>query len=596
MRKRITSLILTLVMLLSLVPAMGVTASAVTTGDGTKGNPFVVNTYEDWKEKMELTGDKYIKLGADIDTSTMNGGYGLGPNDFVSAIGRSYLDLNGKKLTLKKAQLESGVSGTYFIRLIAGELIIDDSKGGGEIVGVNNVTRRYMQLIDVTRDTKLTLNSGRLYLECNPDSDTPNATILFSGTVEINGGTVSVSKWGEWDEPAAYIIRQNFALQAAGKTSSCCALINGGTFDGRVLLGAIAKDSGVADNVITGGDFKKSIYIQKDEEKTGDVPLNVSIQGGTYHYTPGYMTVTSGENAGKRESNPLHLFQFATMGFRDDMVYCDDVVYDAFKGGSLFEPDKYDMNAFASMFPKNVIITAEGQEYDYYDARYDEPQHISVNDAAFTGSSTPLDLAHLVNSHYKTITVTTLPSDALKDMKLTVGDGAPLPAQGDSTVSGDVALGSDGTLTKNVYITALGNKQLKEMYYSNPSKIDFGYRLNIFKDGVRVTDYTGDSLTYAALGDEISVSVQLRDFEFEEGVYTIRLALWPYLRGSEAQIGETLVGLWKLTAEKEPPAPVAHSITVDNGYALVSPSSTAKAGEIITVWADDRRAHNQMFT
>ena len=596
MRKRITSLLLTLVMLLSLVPAMGVTASAVTTGDGTKGNPFVVNTYEDWKEKMELTGDKYIKLGADIDTSTMNGGYGLGPNDFVSAIGRSYLDLNGKKLTLKKAQLESGVSGTYFIRLIAGELIIDDSKGGGEIVGVNNVTRRYMQLIDVTRDTKLTLNSGRLYLECNPDSDTPNATILFSGTVEINGGTVSVSKWGEWDEPAAYIIRQNFALQAAGKTSSCCALINGGTFDGRVLLGAIAKDSGVADNVITGGDFKKSIYIQKDEEKTGDVPLNVSIQGGTYHYTPGYMTVTSGENAGKRESNPLHLFQFATMGFRDDMVYCDDVVYDAFKGGSLFEPDKYDMNAFASMFPKNVIITAEGQEYDYYDARYDEPQHISVNDAAFTGSSTPLDLAHLVNSHYKTITVTTLPSDALKDMKMTVGDGTPLPAQGNSTVSGDVTLGSDGTLTKNVYITALGNKQLKEMYYSNPSKIDFGYRLNIFKDGVRVTDYTGDSLTYAALGDEISVSVQLRNFEFEEGVYTFRLALWPYLRGSEAQIGETLVGLWKLTAEKEPPAPVAHSITVDNGYALVSPSSTAKAGEIITVWADDRREFNQMFT
>ena len=596
MRKRITSLLLTLVMLLSLVPAMGVTASAATTGDGTKGNPFVVNTYEDWKEKMELTGDKYIKLGADIDTSTMNGGYGLGPNDFVSAIGRSYLDLNGKKLTLKKAQLESGVSGTYFIRLIAGELIIDDSKGGGEIVGVNNVTRRYMQLIDVTRDTKLTLNSGRLYLECNPDSDTPNATILFSGTVEINGGTVSVSKWGEWDEPAAYIIRQNFALQAAGKTSSCCALINGGTFDGRVLLGAIAKDSGVADNVITGGDFKKSIYIQKDEEKTGDVPLNVSIQGGTYHYTPGYMTVTSGENAGKRESNPLHLFQFATMGFRDDMVYCDDVVYDAFKGGSLFEPDKYDMNAFASMFPKNVIITAEGQEYDYYDARYDEPQHISVNDAAFTGSSTALDLARLVNSHYKTITVTTIPENSLKDMTLKVGsDGEALSAQGNSAVSGDVALGSDGNLTKTVYITARGNKQLKEMCYSNPSKIDFGYRLNIFKDGVRVTDYTGDSLTYAAVGDEISVSVQLQNFEFEEGVYTFRLALWPYLRGSEAQIGETLVGLWKLTA-KEEPALVAHSITVDNGYALVSPSSTAKAGDIITVWADDRRAHNQMFT
>ena len=58
MRKRITSLLLTLAMLLSLVPAMGVTASAAASGDGTQGNPFVVTTYEDLKEKMELTGDK----------------------------------------------------------------------------------------------------------------------------------------------------------------------------------------------------------------------------------------------------------------------------------------------------------------------------------------------------------------------------------------------------------------------------------------------------------------------------------------------------------------------------------------------------------
>lgn len=54
----------------------------------------------------------------------------------------------------------------------------------------------------------------------------------------------------------------------------------------------------------------------------------------------------------------------------------------------------------------------------------------------FTGSSTALDLARLVNSHYKTITVTKLPEDALKNMTLTVGDGAPLTAKGNSTVSG----------------------------------------------------------------------------------------------------------------------------------------------------------------
>ncbi len=180
-------------------------------------------------------------------------------------------------------------------------------------------------------------------------------------------------------------------------------------------------------------------------------------------------------------------------------------------------------------------------------------------------------------------------------MKLTVGDGTPLPAQGSSTVSGDVALGSDGTLTKTVYITARGNKQMKEMFYSNPSKIDFGYRLNIFKDGKRV-DYTGViSQTYAAVGDEISVSVQLQNFEFEKGVYTFRLALYPYLRGSEAQIGKNLVGLWKLTAEKEPPAPVAHSITIGNTFGTAEPE-TAMPGQTVTVTADDRTADNMMFT
>ena len=537
MRKRITSLLLTLVMLLSLVPAMGVTASAATTGDGTKGNPYVVTTYEDWKEKMELPGDKYITLGADIDTSTMYGGYGLGSAEFVSAIGRSHLDLNGKKLTLKKSIIESG-GEIQFIRLTAGELIIEDSKGGGEIFGVNKVTRRYMRLIDVTKDTKLTLNSGKLHLELIADADANNATIESTGTVEINGGTVAISCPGGWDERVHYVNHLDCALHSSGK-----AVIKDGTFDGRVLLEAVAKDSGVADNVITGGDFKKSIYIQKDKDVTGDVPLNVSIQGGTYHYTPGYRM--DGEN---KVSDPLDNFQFATYGFSKRNV---DYTYYPLADGTWQDfTAEYDMNAFASIFPKNAIISATGQEYGYIDAWF-KAIPVKCEDAVYTGSSTALDLARLVNSHYKTITVTTLPSDALKDMKLTVGsDGTPLPARGTSTVSGDVTLGSDGKLKETVYISALGNKQLKEMYYSKPSKIDFGYRLNIFKDGVRVTDYTGDSLTYAALGDEISVSVQLRDFEFEEGVYTFRLALWPYLRGSNAQIGETLVGLWKLTAKE----------------------------------------------
>jgi len=552
-RSRIVSILLVLVMLLTMVPINAVTASAATTGDGTKGNPFVVTTYEDWKAAMQQSGETYIKLGADIDTSTMNGGFGLGADEWIRVQANIHLDLNGYKLTLLKSKISS--VSVYFIRVMTDSLTIEDSRGGGEIVGLHEVTDRYVQLIEVDKDAKLTLNSGKLYLKINDRSRMPNATIYFGGTVEINGGTVSISKYGERDETESSITQENYALEAMNSSTGGNAVIKDGTLDGRVLLKAVAKASGVADNVITGGDFKKSIYIRKDKNVTGDVPLNVSIQGGTYHYTPGYYTFPNSDlyYPGEKMSDPSELFQFATLGFRDGAKYYDGSVYSVFSGNSDFNCD---MNAFASMFPKNVIITAEGQEYDYYDVRDDEPQHIIVNDATFTGSSSALDLARLLNSHYKTITVTTLPEDALKDMKLTVGDGTPLPAKGNSTVYGDVTLGSGGTLTKTVYITARGNKQLKEMYYSNPSKIDFGYRLNIFKDGKRV-DYTGViSQSYGAVGDEISISVQLPNFKFEEGVYTFRLGLYSYLRGSEAQVGKTLVGLWKLTAKEAADLPI----------------------------------------
>ena len=392
-RSRIVSILLVLMMLLTMVPITGVTASAA------EPEWTTVNTYEEWKAAMQQPGDKYIRLGADIDTSTMNSGFGLGPADFVSAIGRSHLDLNGKKLTLKKSIIDSG-GKIQFIRVTAGELIIEDSQSGGEIFGVNNVTRRYMRLIDVGADAKLTLNSGKLHLEFNADADANNATIESMGTVEINGGTVATSCPGGWDERVPYVYNQDCALHSSGE-----AVIKDGTFDGRVVLKAVAKASGVADNVISGGDFKKSIYIQKDKAVTEDVPLNVSIQGGTYHYTPGYRMVD-----GVKESDPLSNFQFATCGFSKRN---NDYTYYPLADGTWQDfTAEYDMNAFASIFPKNAIISATGQEYELIDSRFPAIP-VKCEDAVYTGSSSALELARLVNSHYKTVTVTTLPDPTL---------------------------------------------------------------------------------------------------------------------------------------------------------------------------------------
>ena len=70
MRKRLTSLLLTLVMLLSLVPAMGVTASAA------EPEWTTVNTY---KELLDAVNDRkeYIKLGQNIDTTSYNEGIAI---------------------------------------------------------------------------------------------------------------------------------------------------------------------------------------------------------------------------------------------------------------------------------------------------------------------------------------------------------------------------------------------------------------------------------------------------------------------------------------------------------------------------------------
>lgn len=97
---------------------------------------------------------------------------------------------------------------------------------------------------------------------------------------------------------------------------------------------------------------------------TGDVPLNVSIQGGTYHYTPGYrINPPTAPFPGKKESDPYYSLQFATDGFASEKNK-NDVQYNVdFHNGTITKiyEGNYDINAFASMFPKNAIITAEGK-------------------------------------------------------------------------------------------------------------------------------------------------------------------------------------------------------------------------------------------
>ena len=85
------SVLLTLAMLLTLVPAAGVTASAA------EPEWTTVNTYEELQTAVKAKKE-YIKLGQNIDTKDLHySGSGLELNDWLTFAKQTCtLDLNGK--------------------------------------------------------------------------------------------------------------------------------------------------------------------------------------------------------------------------------------------------------------------------------------------------------------------------------------------------------------------------------------------------------------------------------------------------------------------------------------------------------------------
>ena len=238
MRKRITSLLLTLVMLLSLVPAMGVTASAA---DG-----FVeVSTYEQLKNEVDK-GEAKVKLVANIDTTNENGGAGVTDQSALTFKGDgNILDLNG--YTLK---LVSNTDATFFEVLKS--LTIKDGRSGGRIdfgYGPGIVTRTTAIHVADASTANLTVESGTL------SSTKGGITLIESeGNLTINGGKF-------------------YAPYREG---------SGGTY----AIHTIHQYNDNAKTIITGGEIDGVVFIQRDDSAAtgtpnyGDIP--VQIKGGTF--------------------------------------------------------------------------------------------------------------------------------------------------------------------------------------------------------------------------------------------------------------------------------------------------------------------------
>lgn len=176
MRKRITSLLLTLVMLLSLVPAMGVTASAA--------EGFVeVSTYEKLRSEVNK-GSAKIKLTADIDTTNENGSAGLTPTTNLTFKGGGHvLDLNGHTL-----KLVTTVKDARLILVESQDVTIKDSStsGSGRIemeFGENLANVQYP--IYISSMGSLTIDGGTF----SSSSNRVNYIECY-GSLTINGGTI----------------------------------------------------------------------------------------------------------------------------------------------------------------------------------------------------------------------------------------------------------------------------------------------------------------------------------------------------------------------------------------------------------------------
>ena len=282
---RLSTWLLTLVMLLSLVPAMGVTASAADTSWTT------VNTYDELKAALSTQNPPdNIKLGCDIDTGTLNSGMGI--LETLEVRGRKQLDLNGH--TLRMYSAKTAMSNMIMIK--HGDLTVLDSSSGqkGTILGSTYNDSCY--LINVHTYGKFTLNSGTLKVDAGSlANETSWKRVIHcyaGGTVTINGGTLHVAPetyegknnaYGQYfEEPYRELLNGHcgYTLMAA---NSCKVSINGGTFQGPVRLDASDYDNEWKQNVprvwISGGTFEKKVMLNGPGDGTRPLTL---IRGGVF--------------------------------------------------------------------------------------------------------------------------------------------------------------------------------------------------------------------------------------------------------------------------------------------------------------------------
>ena len=273
MRKQITSLLLTLAMLLSLVPTLGVTASAAETWT-------TVNSYEELQTAVK-DKKEYIKLGQDIDTTNFHStGSGLEVEDWLTFENQTCtLDLNGKTLTLMTRLLPMGV----FLRVYEGSNLTIKDSSSAKTGAITGAFKNYIAsdagccLFHVHGGSSLTLENGSFTVTSEPHESNADTVRAMDSNITIKEG-VTISHPGKFYPEHSYkdLDGNSYALRTDGK---CKVVIDGGVFDGHVKLSGYQDTNGSIQ--INKGTFKKDVQVLYTAEENNSNPA-VTVNGGTF--------------------------------------------------------------------------------------------------------------------------------------------------------------------------------------------------------------------------------------------------------------------------------------------------------------------------
>ena len=367
---RLSAWLLTLVMLLSLVPAMGVTASAE---DDTFYEQVSIRRYRAFWDYLRSTDSRELVLDTDIN-------YTLSSEDEEIEVRRNQrLDLNGHKIRIDATKRASFFS---LITIYDGELTLYDSKGGGEIAVEFAMDSKEHSIIKIFPNSgaypKFTMNSGTL-TRLNPIttnalgsngcvSDSINSRVKDGEPrpqITINGGTINCPY--SWDRSKPLPIYSSQFMPTALLLRESKLTVNGGTFNGMVWVEDLTQKKGETEPrvFLNGGVFNSSFVVQ-------DVPKDVTriIIDGARFNDGLYVGDSSSERTYNVGSKPALLIKSGVFDSPDQKPKLD--IYAAI-GENTENAMKCFPNSAIKMNGKiytseNLGLLAKNDKYNYFNS------------------------------------------------------------------------------------------------------------------------------------------------------------------------------------------------------------------------------------